>query len=56
MLQIVGYYEGRGQVLAYAKGPSHAEFVASVFLAYLGDGWTVVAEPEGQEVINVFAA
>ena len=49
-LQVTAYFEGRGQVMAYARGPVHALFVAEVFRGYLGEGWNVVIQPEGAEV------
>jgi len=50
MLQIVGYFEGRGQVLAYAKNRGQAEFVANVFSSYLMGEWHITIQPEGQLV------
>lgn len=46
MFQIVGYFEGRSDVLAYAP-QAKAEFVANVFRSYLGSSWTVEAQPKG---------
>jgi len=50
MLQIVGYFEGRGQVLAYAKNRGQAEFVANVLASFLTGEWLVDIQPEGQAV------
>ena len=52
MLQIVGYFEGRGDILAYADAP-RAEFVANVFRSYLGGSWTVTVQTMGQAVKGV---
>ena len=52
MLQIVGYFEGRGDILAYADA-ARAEFVANVFRSYLGGSWTIAVQTMGQEVQGV---
>ncbi len=49
MLQIVGYFEGRGDVLAYTT-QAKSEFVANVFRSYLGSSWTVEVQPKGTKV------